>query len=30
IWITELPDQMGGLAIMPDQDSIEDGIYIHF
>lgn len=28
VWITELTDDMGGFAVMPDQDSLEDGIYI--
>ena len=28
IWITELPDEMGGYAIMPDHDEARDGIYI--
>ena len=28
IWITEMPDNMGGIAIMPDQDTLSDGIFI--
>lgn len=28
VWITEIPDDMAGIAIMPDQDSVADGIYI--
>jgi hypothetical protein len=28
VWITELPDQMGGFATLPDQNDEIDGIYI--
>ncbi len=28
VWITEIPDTLGGFAIMPDQDTLSDGIFI--
>lgn len=28
VWITEMPDTLGGFAIMPDQDTLSDGIFI--
>lgn len=28
IWITEIPDNLGGFAIMPDQDTLSNGIFI--
>ncbi|HMP31990.1 MAG TPA: hypothetical protein PKD85_20465, partial [Saprospiraceae bacterium] len=28
VWVTELPDELGGFAILPDHDDVRDGIYI--
>lgn len=28
VWITDLPDELGGYALLPDRDEQQDGIYI--
>jgi hypothetical protein len=28
VWVTELPDELGGFAILPGHDEVKDGIYI--